>query len=314
MEPMTSFDADLVRQWFGRLRDREHPVMPHWAIVPTAQEAKVLLEGESLIRAALDDTELPFAVPDRSVTEIPAQLVDRYLRALAAAVASTRHAIAPRDEPDVDDASSGFPTADAGTMALVAGLNAGAAALVGGVGSRAFAAGRDWRAAEPTAAESARKAGVAAADLVVDGADLHEIAEAAAGVAMSGWQIGLPEDRGDQIQYRARGLVGLLLAALEVQTRDPEPPAEPAACGAMPGENLGRPFDAEITFALGLAPAEIRSLSADLAGVASEVTAWPRNQWTQFHVHSDQPGEVVGQVFAYGTPFDLQITARVPAV
>ena len=59
-------------------------------------------------------------------------------------------------------------------MALVAGLNAGAAALHGQIVSPAQLPGEPgWRATEPTAAESARQAGVAAAELVVDGAGLH---------------------------------------------------------------------------------------------------------------------------------------------
>ncbi|MEP6559623.1 MAG: hypothetical protein ABJD68_00905, partial [Nakamurella sp.] len=149
-----------------------------------------------------------------------------------------------------------------------------------------------------------------AAELVVDGAVLHDVAETAAGVAMTGWRIGLPGDPADRIEYRARGLVGLVLAALELQTRAPEPPAAPASCGALPGQNLGRPLDAEITFSMGLEPADIRLLSADLAQLSAEVTVWPGGQWPRFHLHTGRAGEVIGQVYAYGTPFDLLITNR----
>ena len=145
----------------------------------------------------------------------------------------------------------------------------------------------------------------------MNGAGLHDVAGTAADVAMSGWQIGLPDDPVDRIEYRARGLVGLLLVALEQETRDPEPPGEPASCGALPGQNLGRPFPAEITFTMGLAPADIRSLANDLAGLAAEVTVWPGSQWPRFHVHTDRAGDVIGQVYAYGTPFDLTITEQV---
>jgi hypothetical protein len=235
-------------------------------------------------------------------------MLQRYLHALAAGMASTRRVFAATVDELLDETLDGMP--DSGAMELAAGLNAGAAALLGEVRSSAYAAGREWRHAEPTAAESARQAGVAAAELVVDGADLHDVADAAAGVAMSGWRIGLPHDPADRIEYRARGLVGLVLAALEIQTRAPEPPAVPASCGALPGQNLGRPFAAEITFSMGLETAEIRSLSTDLAQLSTEVTVWPGGQWPRFHLHTDRAGDVVGQVYAYGTPFDLVISER----
>ena len=59
---------------------------------------------------------------------------------------------------------------------------------------------------------------------------------------------------------------------------------------------------------MGLAAAEIRSLSDDLAGLVTEVTVWPGGQWPRFHLHTERPGDVIGQVYAYGTPFDLEIT------
>ena len=190
----------------------------------------------------------------------------RYLRR-AAPPASPRPGWPSLGVDDPDDRVSAASPGDVGAFALVAGLNAG-----GGRAARRdrrqLRPARPRAAAEPTAAESARLAGVAAAELVVNGAGLHEVAGTAAGVAMNGWRIGLPDDPVDRIEYRARGLVGLVLVALELETRDPEPPGEPASCGALPGENLGRPFPAEITFTMGLAAAEIRSLSDDLAGLA----------------------------------------------
>ncbi|MET0966792.1 MAG: hypothetical protein ABWZ02_10365 [Nakamurella sp.] len=302
---MSSFDADLVRRWFSRLRDAEQPVMPHWGITPTAQEAIVLLDGETQLRAALDDDDLPLALPPGAVIEVPAVMLQRYLHALAAGMASTRQIFS-----QTVDGLPGDGLPDAGAMELAAGLNAGAAALLGFIRSSAYAVGREWRTSEPSAAESARMAGVAAAELVVDGADLHDVAETAAGVAMSGWRIGLPQDPADRIEYRARGLVGLVLAALEIETRAPEPPAAPASCGALPGQNLGRQLAAEITFSMGLEAAEIRALSADLAQFCTEVTVWPGGQWPRFHLHTEAAGDVVGQVYAYGTPFDLVISER----
>jgi hypothetical protein len=305
MVRMTSFDADLVHRWFDRVLDE--PVMPHWGIVPTEQERFALSQGASRVEAAVLNDQLPSALAAEPLTELPALMVLRYLDALAAGIASTRLAFRGVDGAG-DPALGGIADGDVGAFALVAGLNAGAAALHGEIAASSYRLGRVG--AEPTAAESARLAGVAAAELVVNGAGLHDVAGTAAGVAMNGWQIGLPDDPVERIEYRARGLVGLVLVALEQQTRDPEPPGEPASCGALPGENLGRPFPAEITFTMGLAPAEIRSLTVDLTGLTAEVTVWPGSQWPRFHVHTDRAGDVIGQVYAYGTPFDLLITER----
>jgi hypothetical protein len=307
MEPMTSLDADLVRRWFGRLRDPDEPAMPHWGIVPTAQEAAALAEGEAQIEFAVQDLPPPRMVAPLS--EVPARLLRSYLEALAAGITGTRRMLGSLGGADAQDdtAMAGDPDA----LALVTGLNAAAAALHGQIDAPAYRPIQGERGSdEPTAAEAARLAGLTAAELVVDGADLQRIAGSAAGAAMNGWQIGLPQDPAERDEYRTRGLVGILLYALAQETRDPEPPADPASCGALPGENLGRRFDAEITFSMGLPPTEIRSLTADLAQVAAEVTVWPSNQWPRFHVHSDRPGEVIGQVYAYGTPFDLMITDR----
>jgi hypothetical protein len=305
MVRMTSFDADLVRRWFHRLSSLDAPVMPHWGIVPTVQERFALDQGASRVEAAVMNDQLPSADAVEPLTELPALMVLRYLDALAAGVASTRLAFM---NVDASADFGGGAGGDVAAFALVAGLNAGAAALHGENAGSPYRLGRGNT--EPTAAESARLAGVAAAELVVNGAGLHDVAGTAAGVAMNGWQIGLPDDPVERIEYRARGLVGLVLVALEQQTRDPEPPGEPASCGALPGENLGRPFPAEITFTMGLAPAEIRSLTVDLTGLAAEVTVWPGSQWPRFHVHTDRAGDVIGQVYAYGTPFDLLITEQ----
>ena len=314
---MTSFDADLVQRWFGRVEDSDEPVMPDWGILPTVQEAAALRDGGAQVAVALREVDPQIRRPVPVLTELPARMVSSYLTALAAGVAGTRAAFAQslgEQGPAADEPTTGSSSGDVGTMALVAGLNAAAAALHGEISSPAYRAGREWRAAEPTAAESARQAGIAAAELVVNGAGLHEIVAAAADVAMNGWRIGVPDDPIDRAEYRTRGLVGILLVALERETRDPEPVGAPASCGALPGENLGRSFSAEITFTMGLAPAEIRSLSADLAGLVGEVTVWPgrysRGGWPRFHLHTDRPGAVIGQIYAYGTPFDLEITDR----
>jgi len=40
------------------------------------------------------------------------------------------------------------------------------------------------------------------------------------------------------------------------------------------------------------------------------VVIWPGSNWPRFHLHTDHPAEVIGQIYAHGTPFDLQITNR----
>ncbi len=341
MVAMQSFDADLVQRWLRRVRAAPDEVLPQWRVVPTDQEAAALRAGAARLQWALDQSTVVVDAAlldddggeaDARFTELPARMLHRYLDAFAAGVGSTRLAFAgtgadddPADrgrnrdfDDGGDDGSDRDPHGggrtgdlpDVGSLALAAGLNAGAAALHGDIISAAQRPVEQWRAGEPTAADSARLAGFAAAELVVDGAGLHEIAAAAAAAAINGPRSGAPQDGRELTEHRIRGLVGSLLVALEVETREPEPPAEPAACGAAPGENLGRQFDAEITFTMGLAPSEIASLSDDLTGLAADLTVWPSGQWPKFHIHSDRPGEVLSQVFAYGTPFDLLVTSR----
>ncbi len=342
MVAMPSFDVDLVRRWLLRVHNADDPVLPHWTVVPTEQEAGALRAGARRLESALDrstvvvDAELfdedgridqdgrfdedgcfdvgglfddDGGAADARFTEPAARMLHRYLDAFAAGVGSTRLAFAGNG-PDDDDGGDGADEPDVGSLALAAGLNAGAAALHSDASSAAQRPIQYWESAEPTAAESARLAGFAAAELVVDGAGLHEIAAAAAAAVMNGWRSGPPEDAPEPTEHRIRGLVGSLLVALEVETRDPEPPAEPAACGAGPGENLGRRFEAEITFTMGLAAPEIAAFHNDLVPLAADVTVWSGGQWPKFHIHTDHPGAVLSQVFAYGTPFDLLVTSR----
>jgi len=314
MDAMTSFDAELVDLWFGRALDSNHPLMPFWGIHPTDEESTVIVDGRRQVQAAIGPSRqdsTPESVPESSPvrpTELAARMLQSYLSAVAAGVAETRRTLAG---VGADTAPGGEPIGDPGSLALVAGLNAGAAALYGEFVSTAYRPAGPSGSMEPTAAESARLAGVSAAELVVDGADLHQIAGAAAGVAR-GWRVGLPENAQEQADYRVRALVGLLLVALEHVTRKPEPAAEPASCGAGPGENAGHSFPAEITFQIGVEPGSARSLAAELRGLADEVAVWVSGDgsWYTFHVHTDRPGEVVGQVYACGTAFDLQITDR----
>jgi hypothetical protein len=308
MDAMTLLDADLVHTWFGLLADPDQPATSELLLVPTAQEARVFGAGEAdLLAAVLDEPS-----PDRPgtatepPTELPARMLRSYLHALAAGIAGTRQMLADAGQHADDEPAFG----DTGALALVTGLNAAAAALHGQIVAPSRRSVEEVRGLEPTAAESASLAGVAAAELVVNGAGLHEVAATAAAAAIGGRRIGLPTESVERDEYRAAVLVGAVLRALEIATREPEPPAEPAECGAMPGENLGEPFEAEITFTMGLASDEIRSLSADLGQLATDVAIWPGNSWPRFHLHTNRPAEVIGQIYAHGTPFDLQITNR----
>ena len=309
MDAMTSLDADLVHTWFGLLADPDQPATSQLLLVPTAQEARVFGAGEAdLLAAVLDEPnpDRPGAVT-QSLTELPARMLRSYLHALAAGIAGTRQMLAASGQ-QADDDVPGY--GDTGALALVTGLNAAAAALHGQIAAPSRRSVEEVRGLEPTAAESASLAGVAAAELVVNGAGLHEVAATAAAAAVGGRRIGLPAEAVERDEYRAAVLVGAVLLALELATRDPEPPAEPAECGAMPGQNLGAPFEAEITFTMGLAADEIRSLSTDLRQLATYVVIWPGSNWPRFHLHTDHPAEVIGQIYAHGTPFDLQITNR----
>ncbi|MBM9469558.1 hypothetical protein [Nakamurella leprariae] len=208
----------------------------------------------------------------------------------------------------VEHDAAGAPEDDgsAPSMALVAGLIAGAAALQDSLGGWSPP---ETPKAEPTAAEVARLAGVTAAELAVDGADLAAIAAQAAGTAVLGWTVGVPGDARALTEYRTRGLIGMLLIALQQASRAPEPPAEPASCGAGPGEHRGSAFDAEIGFEIRCEDPERDTLIAELQPLAQEVRVWSSNGVHAFHVHTRRPGEVISLAYASGMLFDLEITA-----
>ena len=306
MDPMTALDVALVDRWFDRLRSVDPSAIGAWGVRPTAQELAALEEGRIGLGLAVRDLPAPAAVVE--LTEVPALMLRDYLAGFAAGVSEARRLLAV--EPSVDLFGGLDPGADAGgALALAAGLNAAAAALTD--------PDRDPRrsgftADGPTAAESARSAGVSAAELVVDGADLHRIAAVAAGAAINGWRVGLPPGSGDRdgerADYRARALVGMLLVALERECRDPLPPARPAACGALPGENTGTAFLAEITCTLHVDGETMATLIGELNRLCREVAIWPTDGSPAFHLHTDRPGEVIEELYASGMPFDLQIT------
>jgi len=297
---MTVLDADLVRRWFGRLRAPDPSVTAFWGLQPTVQELAAFDEGGTVLEYAVCD--LPPSASVVELTEMPAGLLLNYLRGMAAGVGETRRLLGSQG---LTDGLLDPPGEDGtGALALAAGLNAAAAALP----DRAGDPSRATSGTGPTAAESARSAGVAAAELVVDGADITRIAASAASSAVTGWRSAVPQDPDDRIDRRTKGLVGMVLVALQLECRDPGPPAHPAACGALPGENRGRAFLAEITFTMHTEGESMATLAWELSRLCRDVAIWPAAPWPQFHLHTDRPGEVIEQVYASGVPFDLQIT------
>lgn len=302
MGRMPALDADLVRRWFDRLRRLDLSVVASWGVRPTAQEREAFDEGGIAVECAIRD--LPPPAPVLALTERPAQLMREYLAGFAAGVVETRRLLVGEVAEDLmGGVESG--AAVTGGLALAAGLNAGAAAVDeatrGRMGPRSAASG-------PSAAQVARSAGVAATELVVDGADLHRVAAQASGAAVNGWLAGLPDDRGDQADDRTKALIGMVLVALEHECRAPMPPARPAVCGAGPGENRGTTFLAEITCTLHVDPAALPGLTGELGRLCREVSIWPTGGDPAVHLHTDRPGEVIEQLYASGMPFDLTIT------
>jgi hypothetical protein len=302
---MTALDVDLVRRWFDRLRRQDLSVIAYWGVRPTAEEFAALDEGGAAIDLAVRD--LPPSAPSVALTESSALMLRAYLSGFAAGISETRRllAVEPRVDPLLGLIGGVDPgAATSGALALAAGLNAAAAALDNP--ARGDLAG--FISGGPTAAQSARSAGVAAAELVVDGADLHRVAALAAGAAVNGWRVGWPDDPAEQADYRARALVGMLLVALELESREPLPPAEPADCGALPGENRGVAFLAEITCSMHVEREAMATLTGELGRLCREVAIWPTDGSPAFHLHTDRPGEAIEQLYASGMPFDLQIT------
>lgn len=300
---MAVLDADLVRRWFDRLRRQDLSVIASWALTPSAQESAALDEGAAAIDAAL--REVPGWIAESELTEASALLVRDYLGGFAAGISEARRLLNPGASA-IDLMGGVDPGGSAGgALVLAAGLNAAAAAL--------DAPGRPdavpgMRPGGVTAAESARTAGVTAAELVVDGADLHRVASMAAGSALNGWRIGLPDDLAERTDYRVKALIGMVLVALELECREPLPPARPAACGALPGENRGTAFRAEITCTMQADRESMAGLTGELNRLCREVAIWPTHTAAAFHLHTDRPGEVIEQLYASGMPFDLRIT------
>ena len=285
---MTTFDTELVGRWFAYLVEAGPADALDGAIRPTEAERRVLLEGREAITAAVGWSGMP--APAAAPDDGPAGALEAYLNGMATGIAGTRRAMSEAGPDEVEMADR---------LSLVAGLIAGGAALQ--VGADGQGGGEAY---EPTATDLARVAGTSAAELVVDGADLHTITTAAAAAAMVS---GPPDGANLSPRYRTRALVAAVLLALQRSTAPAGAPVEPPSCGARPGVNNGAELLAEITFTAFLSPADTARLELTLATVADEVVVWSEGDRRYFHVHSRAAGEVVAEAYAVGSVFSLEI-------
>ncbi len=308
---MTRLDAALVERWFAGVGDSESG-WPTVGVEPDRDERSELDRGAQWVTAALAGNS-----PPRDGVSGPGEpgstsTLLRYLHGLAGGIAGSRAVL--RNSVGVGPALPADPPAEQDAMCLVAGLLAGAAAVAG---PGTAPAGSDL---EPSVAQAVERAGVGAADRAVEGADLAEVAQVAAGIVVQGWAVRLPDDPAQRRRYRDRALLALLLLALEQATQPPPELGPPASCGAGPGEVTGRAFTAEVTFAtyLGSASAagdgaaELAELLARVRELGAEAMAWPTARGAAVHVHTDRPGEVIAEAYAAGMVFDLRVTSLDP--
>lgn len=282
MTDFTAVDAHLVAAWAERVLNPARPVLRIPGTRPTDDERVALGAGFAQIRAAVLGEHVP-EVPAGPAGD-PSTDVERYLRGIAAGIEATG--------------------ADREPMSLVAGLVAGAAALQF---SRAGHGG-----VESNAAELAARAGVAAADLATEGAGLSRIAEAAAGVAGAVWTPQAPPDPASADDARLCSLIATVLAALAQVVGRGAPTTVVAGCGAGPGDHSGRRFLAEVTFQFhGDALARDR-LEQTLAAMGTDLRVWPVEDRAHYHLHTVHPADVVAEIYALGTPFDLRIGTLEP--
>ena len=279
-------DHTIVHRWFA-LVTAAPAADVGLPLTWTAADLRVLRWAEETLVSALDGRE-PVRPPAVS-TGSAGRLAD-YLASLAAGVAETRRQSADPRAP----------------LDLAAGLLAGAAAIGGATG-------------EVSAARSHR-AGMVAVEAVVAGADLPEVAKAAA-VALEApldlrTEAIKPQDSND---VRLSAMIGRLLAALVRATRPARTGPDSAACGATPDQPAGRPFRAEVQFVVFggaslLADLE-RAMVADSprsdaaldSGPDSELVIWSDGDRHAVHVHTADAGRLISEAFAVTTLFDLQI-------
>lgn len=285
---MKTFDTDLVSQWFGGLLDPTGSAHHSSWLDTSDDERRVLRNGSQAITAALQWSELP--VPPPAPAPPAAAVLQIYLTGLATGVAGARQTM--QRSGDLDEVGA------ADRLCLVAGLIAGGAAVSVESQDLLVADGR------PTSADLARAAGTAAAELVVDGADLHSIASAAAAAALvSGPPDGANRDPG----YRARALIGLVLVALQRSTAPVGDPIRPPSCGARPGAKGGIELLAEVTFTMFMPQEDCDRLQRAVTGLSEEVVVWSEGDRRYFHVHTRSSGDVIAESYAVGTVFSLFI-------
>jgi len=281
---MTPVDVHLIAAWSDLVLDDAGPFMLMCGLRPTEQERAALGSGFAAIRSAVLGEQVRDGL--RSGVTVPDHLTD-YLLGIAAGIEATG--------------------ADRDPMSLVAGLVAGAARLQF---SRAGNAGE-----APSAAEVAARAGVAAADLATDGADLCRVV-AAAGVAATGWTaIPAPDERAQADDRRLRSFITMLLAALEDAVGRQQDRPGRAGCGAGAGDHRGRPFLAEMTFEFRGGPSAQARLSDMIDRMGTDLRIWPDDDSpavTRYHLHTNRPAEVTAEIYALGTPFDLRIGSLEP--
>ncbi len=296
MVDVTTFDAELVSRWFGLLVDPDEPADEFWGVHPTRVERQVLDTGRRAITAAVRTSELPSALP--VPPEPAAALLQVYLIGMATGIAGARQTMVANGDLD--------QVAVADRLCLVAGLIAGGAAIQVAPGrDRPDPVGGVVGGNGPDAVGLARTAGTTAAELVVDGADLHSITSAAAAAAVAA---GPPDGANRDPRYRARAMVALVLAALQRSTAPAGVPVRPPSCGARPGVNSGADLLAEVTFTAFLPPEDSDRLASTLAGLAEEVVVWSEGDRRYFHVHTAAAGEVIAEAYAVGTVFSLVVS------
>lgn len=286
---MTKFDIDLVGHWFDLLLDLDSPADSSWDVHLNASELEALAVGGRAISAAVGWSELPSQLP--TPADHAAAVLQVYLSGMATGIAGARATMAQNG--DLDE------VAVADRLCLAAGLIAGGAAVqiapddLPGHGSSAAGA-----------ADLARAAGTVAAELVVDGADLHAITSAAAAAALAA---GPPDAANRDPRYRARAVVALVLVALQRSTAPAGTPVLPPSCGAVAGGNNGAALLAEVTFTTFLPREECDRLQARMTGLAEEVVLWSEGDKRYFHVHTEVAGEVIAEAYAVGAVFSLVV-------
>ena len=243
--PVTRFDADLVERWFGLLlagcRRRCGPRGGSSSPAGTrrsrgGRRRSCWPRCTERARCARS-TRRAGGTTGPSGREVPARLLRRYLRAVAVRCrgragrgSTSGRAARGRAGGCVDGGRGRAERRRRGVAGASRRVGADRGRAPCGCTSRRPPRRRGSPASGPRRRRSTARGGTWSRRVAV---------AAAAG----GWRIGRPADPHERIEYRTRGLVCLVLLALqEVCARTGAGPTEPASCGAMPGENLGRPF------------------------------------------------------------------------